>query len=190
MVRVFTRSSDNLSAFISSFPSSYSQKATKKALGSDTTLRTSPPSSSFSSFSSFQKAIELVKKATDADNDQKYEEAQTLYLHSVNIFMRILKCKSSSKPILQNPFHYNYGCMSLATSVPASLSGVPDLSSIESCLYLLHYVTYIIAHPHITVYEHTVACLLPLFQTRHTVTTPRPHPPTQWYIWEKHCILV
>ena len=124
MVWVFTRSSDNPSVFISSFPSfpsSYSQKATKKALGSDTTLRTSPPYSSFSSFSSFQEAIELVKKATDADNDQKYEEAQTLYLHSVDIFMHTLKCKSSSKPILQNPFHYNYGCMCLATSVPASL---------------------------------------------------------------------
>ena len=40
-----------------------------------------------------QKAIELVKKATEADNDQRYEEALPLYEHAIDYFLHALKCK-------------------------------------------------------------------------------------------------
>lgn len=40
-----------------------------------------------------QKAIELVKKATEADQEQKYEEALPLYEHAIDYFLHALKCK-------------------------------------------------------------------------------------------------
>ena len=43
-----------------------------------------------------QKAIDLVKKATEADNDQKYEEALHLYEHAIDYFLHALKCKRLS----------------------------------------------------------------------------------------------
>ena len=41
----------------------------------------------------FQKAIELVKKATDADNAENYEEALHLYEHAIDYFLHALKCR-------------------------------------------------------------------------------------------------
>ena len=40
----------------------------------------------------WQTAIELVKKATEADNEQKYEEAMPLYQHAIDYFLHALKC--------------------------------------------------------------------------------------------------
>ena len=40
-----------------------------------------------------QKAIDLVKKATEADQDQKYEEALPLYEHAIDYFLHALKCE-------------------------------------------------------------------------------------------------
>ena len=40
-----------------------------------------------------QKAIDLVKKATDADNAEKYEEALHFYEHAIDYFLHALKCK-------------------------------------------------------------------------------------------------
>eukprot|EP00731_Ephydatia_muelleri_P026395 Em0018g495a len=40
---------------------------------------------------SIVKAIELVKKATEADNEQKYEEALPLYQHAIDYFIHALK---------------------------------------------------------------------------------------------------
>lgn len=41
-----------------------------------------------------QKAIDLVKKATEADNAEKYEEALALYQHGIDYFLLALKCES------------------------------------------------------------------------------------------------
>ncbi len=40
-----------------------------------------------------QKAIDLVKKATEADNAERYEEAVRLYGHGVNCMLHVLKCE-------------------------------------------------------------------------------------------------
>ena len=47
-------------------------------------------------YSNVQKAIDLVKKATEADNEQKYEEALHLYEHAIDYFLHALKCKRLS----------------------------------------------------------------------------------------------
>eukprot|EP00731_Ephydatia_muelleri_P026335 Em0018g435a len=41
--------------------------------------------------SATEKAIELVKKATEADNEQKYKEALPLYQHAIEYFLHALK---------------------------------------------------------------------------------------------------
>ena len=41
----------------------------------------------------FQKAIELVTKATEEDKKKNYEEALKLYEHSVEYFLHAIKCK-------------------------------------------------------------------------------------------------
>ncbi|KAL5467317.1 hypothetical protein EMCRGX_G031530 [Ephydatia muelleri] len=41
--------------------------------------------------SAMEKAIELVKKATEADNEQKYKEALPLYQHAIEYFLHALK---------------------------------------------------------------------------------------------------
>ena len=41
----------------------------------------------------FQKAIELVTKATEEDKKKNYEEALRLYEHAVNYFLHAIKCK-------------------------------------------------------------------------------------------------
>lgn len=43
-----------------------------------------------------QKAIDLVKKATEADNAEKYEEALHFYEHAIDYFLHALKCESIS----------------------------------------------------------------------------------------------
>ena len=43
-----------------------------------------------------QKAIDLVKKATDADNEKKYDEALPLYEHAIDYFLHALKCEHSN----------------------------------------------------------------------------------------------
>ncbi len=48
-----------------------------------------------------QKAIDLVKKATEVDNEQKYEEALSLYEHSIDYFLHALKCKETSPGLPQ-----------------------------------------------------------------------------------------
>ena len=40
-----------------------------------------------------QKADDIVKRATEADEQEKYEEAITLYNHAVECFLYTLKCK-------------------------------------------------------------------------------------------------
>lgn len=39
-----------------------------------------------------QKAIDLVKKATDADNAEKYDDALHFYEHAIDYFLHALKC--------------------------------------------------------------------------------------------------
>ena len=65
-----------------------------------------PPSSpSLSSHSTLsQKAIDLVKKATDADNEQKYEEALQLYEHAIDYFLHALKCEHNNTVVFTNCF--------------------------------------------------------------------------------------
>ena len=41
----------------------------------------------------FQKAIELVTKATNEDKNKNYEEALRLYEHGVEYFLHAIKCK-------------------------------------------------------------------------------------------------
>lgn len=41
-----------------------------------------------------QKAIDLVKKATESDNAEKYEEALHFYEHAIDYFLHALKCES------------------------------------------------------------------------------------------------
>ena len=43
----------------------------------------------------FQKAIELVKKATEADTAENYEEALKFYEHAIDYFLHALKCMLS-----------------------------------------------------------------------------------------------
>lgn len=40
-----------------------------------------------------QKAIDLVKKATEADNAEKYIEALDFYQHAIDYFLHALKCE-------------------------------------------------------------------------------------------------
>ena len=44
-----------------------------------------------------QKAIEIVKKATEEDTAEHYEEAYRLYLSALEYFMAAMKCTSVSK---------------------------------------------------------------------------------------------
>lgn len=44
-------------------------------------------------FFSFQKAIDLVTKATEEDKNKNYEEALRLYEHGVEYFLHAIKCK-------------------------------------------------------------------------------------------------
>ena len=44
-------------------------------------------------FFSFQKAIDLVTKATEEDRNKNYEEALRLYEHGVEYFLHAIKCK-------------------------------------------------------------------------------------------------
>lgn len=41
----------------------------------------------------FQKAIDLVTKATEEDKNKNFEEALRLYEHSVEYFLHAIKCK-------------------------------------------------------------------------------------------------
>ena len=43
----------------------------------------------------FQKAIDIVTKATDEDKNGNYEEALKLYTHGVEYFIHANKCKNS-----------------------------------------------------------------------------------------------
>lgn len=49
-----------------------------------------------------QKAIEIVKKATEEDTAEHYEEAYRLYLSALEYFMAAMKCTSSQKLALVN----------------------------------------------------------------------------------------
>ena len=75
-------------------------------LSSDIIPSPPPPSSpSLSSHSTLsQKAIDLVKKATDADNEQKYEEALQLYEHAIDYFLHALKCEHNNTVAFTNCF--------------------------------------------------------------------------------------
>lgn len=41
----------------------------------------------------WQKAIDLVTKATEEDKNKNYEEALRLYEHGVEYFLHAIKCK-------------------------------------------------------------------------------------------------
>ena len=47
----------------------------------------------FCKYPHLQKAIDLVKKATEADRKEEYEEALRLYEHAIDYFLNALKCK-------------------------------------------------------------------------------------------------
>lgn len=52
----------------------------------------------------FQKAIDLVTKATEEDKAKNYEEALRLYQHAVEYFLHAIKCEShKGPPQLQSP---------------------------------------------------------------------------------------
>lgn len=44
----------------------------------------------------FQKAIDLVTKATEEDKAKNYEEALRLYQHAVEYFLHAIKCELGS----------------------------------------------------------------------------------------------
>lgn len=46
----------------------------------------------------FQKAIDLVTKATEEDKAKNYEEALRLYQHAVEYFLHAIKCESHPGP--------------------------------------------------------------------------------------------
>lgn len=46
----------------------------------------------------FQKAIDLVTKATEEDKAKNYEEALRLYQHAVEYFLHAIKCESQQNP--------------------------------------------------------------------------------------------
>lgn len=46
----------------------------------------------------FQKAIDLVTKATEEDKAKNYEEALRLYQHAVEYFLHAIKCESRPGP--------------------------------------------------------------------------------------------
>lgn len=46
----------------------------------------------------FQKAIDLVTKATEEDKAKNYEEALRLYQHAVEYFLHAIKCESHTGP--------------------------------------------------------------------------------------------
>ena len=46
----------------------------------------------------FQKAIDLVTKATEEDKAKNYEEALRLYQHAVEYFLHAIKCESHMGP--------------------------------------------------------------------------------------------
>lgn len=48
--------------------------------------------------SPFQKAIDLVTKATEEDKAKNYEEALRLYQHAVEYFLHAIKCESHAGP--------------------------------------------------------------------------------------------
>lgn len=75
------------------------------------------------SMPTLQKAIELVKKATEADQEQKYEEALPLYEHAIDYFLHALKCK----PVLP------------LTSLTTSFSN-------SSCYFTIHECKYVYYH--------------------------------------------
>lgn len=45
-------------------------------------------------FFQFQKAIDIVTKATEEDKNKNYEEALRLYEHGVEYFLHAIKCES------------------------------------------------------------------------------------------------
>lgn len=59
----------------------------------------------------FQKAIDLVTKATEEDRNKNYEEALRLYEHGVEYFLHSIKCKFNS--YLIEDFIY---CLNLCSS--------------------------------------------------------------------------
>lgn len=62
----------------------------------------------------FQKAIDLVTKATEEDKAKNYEEALRLYQHAVEYFLHAIKCESQQgPPRLQNPCKSRAGTPSL-----------------------------------------------------------------------------
>lgn len=52
----------------------------------------------------FQKAIDLVTKATEEDKAKNYEEALRLYQHAVEYFLHAIKCESLSGPLAAAPW--------------------------------------------------------------------------------------
>lgn len=47
-------------------------------------------------FYKFQKAIDLVTKATEEDRNRNFEEALRLYEHGVEYFLHAIKCECIS----------------------------------------------------------------------------------------------
>lgn len=50
-----------------------------------------------------QKAIDLVKKATEEDEKKNYGEALSLYRYSIEYFMHSIKCESTA--CVYEPIH-------------------------------------------------------------------------------------
>lgn len=49
-----------------------------------------------------EKAISLVKQATEEDEKGNYEEAKRLYVNSVEYFLAVNKCEYNDKAIFYN----------------------------------------------------------------------------------------
>lgn len=58
----------------------------------------------------WQKAIDLVTKATEEDKAKNYEEALRLYQHAVEYFLHAIKCKYCRKLIFYNDFLWGGDC--------------------------------------------------------------------------------
>lgn len=57
----------------------------------------------------FQKAIDLVTKATEEDKAKNYEEALRLYQHAVEYFLHAIKCESLWGPLAAVPWKRRAG---------------------------------------------------------------------------------
>lgn len=69
----------------------------------------------------FQKAIDLVTKATEEDKAKNYEEALRLYQHAVEYFLHAIKCESRPGPPRRQAPARSVGTWGLTGPLPSPL---------------------------------------------------------------------